>query len=144
MSFEWDNREIQRYNLGQNLTPSIFWHYVSNQFFPLNTYNLAQNYEELFDEEIREKLLDREIDQKECLSLYNVDNFKERIKMCKEKYMIEQLLESSVLPVISDQQNIEKVEQKTEKDDIKAKNDTNTTDCMLDFCTRYLEKVQKK
>lgn len=55
MSFEWNNREIQRYNLGQSFTPAIFWHYVSNQYFPLNTYDLAQNFEEHFDENIRAK-----------------------------------------------------------------------------------------
>jgi hypothetical protein len=72
MSFEWDNREVQRYNLCQNLTANIFWHLVSNQFFPLNTFDIAQNFEEYFDEEIRQKYLNHDIKEKEFLSLYNV------------------------------------------------------------------------
>lgn len=144
MSFEWNNREIQRYNLYQNLSPSIFWHYVSNQYFPLKTYIYAQNFDEYFEEEVREKFLDREIDQKEILSLYNIDQFTDRTKMCKEKFMIEQLLESSVIPVLNDQQNVSRVEQKIDQEDIKSRNDANNTDCMIEFCERYLEKVKKK
>lgn len=89
---------------------------------------MAQNFEEHFDKEIRDKLCNKPISDKEMLSLYNIDNFDERIKMCKEKYMTEQLLETSVLPVISDQQNISKIEQKDQLEDIKSKSDSNSTD----------------
>jgi len=128
MSFEWDNREVQRYNLIQSFTPAIFWHYVSNQFFPLKTYDYAQNYEEHFDEEIRTKLCNRDITQKDMMSLYNLDNFKERIAMTKEKFMTEQLLESSVLPIINDQNNISKADDKIQIEDNKSKNDPNNVD----------------
>lgn len=81
MSFEWDNREVQRYNLFQNMTPAIYWHFVSNQFFPLKTYDLAQNFEEHFEENIRSKLIHRKLPENEFMSLYNLDHFKERVEM---------------------------------------------------------------
>ena len=47
--------------------------------------------------------------------------------------MIEQLLESSVIPVLNDQQNVGRVEQKSDQEDIKSRNDSNNTDCILSF-----------
>ena len=144
MSFEWDNKDVQRYNLSQKLTSSIFWHYVSNQYFPLKTFDYAQNMHEHFDNEIREKLWNKEISQKEMLSLYNIDNFDERIKMCKEKFMTEQLLQTSVLPIINDQQSPPVLEQKNIPDETKSKDDANNIDWMISFCERYLDKIRNK
>ena len=128
MSFEWDNREVQRFNLIQSFTPAIFWHYVSNQFFPLNTYELAQDYGKHFEEKIRTKLCNKEIAQKDLMSLYNLDSFKERVRTSKEKFMTEQLLETSVLPIINDQANTFKVEENDQLEDNKLKNDPNNVD----------------
>ena len=144
LSFEWDNKEIQRYSLGRELTAGIYWHLVSNQFFPLNSYNLMQNFEEHFDENIRQQLLDREIPEKELLSLYNIDNFKERMEMIKNKFMTEQLLQSSVLPVIKDDKTANKAVKNAEKE-AKEKEDKehmNSIDSLLEFCQRYLDKKQ--
>ena len=107
MSFEWNDREVQRYNLFQNLSPVIYWHFISNQFFPLKTFDLAQNFEEHFEEQIRQKMLNREIPEQEYLSLYNIDNFRERVKMVKEKYLTEQLLETSVIPMMNEKESVE-------------------------------------
>ena len=62
------------------------------------------------------------------LSLYNIDNFDERIKMCKEKFMTEHILQTSVLPIINEQQNAAAVEQKTQIDEVKSKDDANNID----------------
>lgn len=144
MSFEWDNKDVQRYNLPQKLTSSIFWHYVSNQYFPLKTFDFAKDLCKHFDAEIREKLWNKELPQREMLSLYNIDNFDERIKMCKEKFMTEHILQTSVLPIINEQQNAAAVEQKTQIDEVKSKDDANNIDWMISFCERYLDKIRSK
>ena len=132
------------YNLSQKLTSSIFWHYVSNQYFPLKTFDFAQDLWKHFDAEIREKLWNKEIPQREMLSLYNIDNFDERIKMCKEKFMTEHILQTAVLPIINDQQNIAAIEQKAVTDESKSKDDANNIDWMISFCERYLDKIRNK
>jgi hypothetical protein len=144
MSFEWDNREVQRYNLIQSFTPAIFWHYVSNQYFPLNFFETAQNFEEHFDDNIRAKLCQREISNKDLMSLYNLDMFKDRMVMSKEKFMTEQLLESSVLPVINENSNTPSKDTSTQLEDVKPKNDPNNVDCMINFLERYVTKVHEK
>lgn len=194
MSFEWNDREVQRYNLFQNLSPVIYWHFISNQFFPLKTFDLAQNFEEHFEEQIRQKMLNREIPEQEYLSLYNIDNFRERVKMVKEKYLTEQLLETSVIPMMNEKESVEineepkpendsetlekenvevaqeqsenketekeneiqeseHVDKKSEADEDKAadeivedkpKDNVNTTDGLISFCTRHLDRVKKK
>ena len=112
----------------QNFTPAIFWHYVSLQYFPLNFYTIAENFEEHFDDEIRGKLCLKDIPKSDMLSLYNLDMFKERISMCKEKFMTDQLLETSVIPMINDGTNTPSKGSTTQLEDTKPKNDPHNVD----------------
>lgn len=144
MTFEWDNRDVQRYSLIQSFTPAIFWHYVSNQYFPLKFYDTAQNFEEHFDDEIRAKLCLKDIPKGDMLSLYNLDMFKERISMCKEKFMTDQLLETSVMPMINDGINTPSKGSTTQLEDTKPKNDPHNVECMIKFLERYIVKVNEK
>jgi len=72
---------VQRYQLGQSLTSNLFWHIVSSQYFPLNTYNLVQNFEKFYEEEVENKLLKRKMKEKEFMSLFNLDQYSEGIQM---------------------------------------------------------------
>jgi hypothetical protein len=138
MSFEWDNREVQRYNLFQNMTPTIYWHFVSNQFFPLKTFDLAQNFEEHFQENIRSKFINHELTEKEFMSLYNLDHFKDRVEMLKEKHNTEQLFETIATPENNGEEVKEPQENTEQNENIK------NVDGLLNFCNKYLDKLEKK
>jgi hypothetical protein len=47
--------------------------------------------------------------------------------------MTEQLLETSIIPIINNHSSIEKVEQPSQEAIEKQKDDVNNIDCMLDF-----------
>ena len=143
MTFEWDNRDVQRYNLFQHLTPTIYWHYVSNQYFPLNFYETAQNFEEYFEDEVRDKLCNKEITLKDMMSLYNLDVFKDRVAMGKEMFMTEQLIETSAHPITKDGSNEDK-NKDTDKINEKEKNDPNNIESMIKFLERHYDKIKSK
>lgn len=142
LTFEWDRREVQRYQLGQSLTSNLFWHIVSSQYFPLNTYNLAQNFEKFYEEEVENKLLKRKIKEKEFMSLFNLDQYSEGIQMWKDKFVTSQLLENPVKAAGTENKNSEE-EKSPEDKAIEPKEDLCSTDSMIKYCENYLEEINK-
>lgn len=66
--------------------------------------------------------------------------FQERIVMSKDKYMTEQLIETSIMPVINENSNTNS----QQLEDVEVKNDPNNIDCMINFLEKYAEKVKSK
>ena len=122
------------------MTSNIYWHIISSQFFPLNTFNLAQDFETFYNEEISKKFLNKEIVEEEFLSLENLDKFSERILGWKEKFINDQLSETLFDPLNSnDKNNMEETKQM----EVEGKEDPNDIDSMIKFWEKHLEDVSQ-
>lgn len=102
----------------------------------MNTYALAQDFFKYYNEEVKEKLLEKEFEEENLQSLENLDKFSERIQMVKDKQIEEQLLRNTE----NNFNNLEKDPKEEDKYNDKEEN-TGSVDTMISFCEKYLKEV---